>query len=125
MKHIKPTSFNYSQAVEIRDGRTVFIAGQVPVDEEGNLVGEGDVRAQMTQVFENLKSILTEVGADFNNVAKFTIFLTDMGDIQHLREVRDQYINVEKPPASSLIQVVSLYRPEVMVEIEAVAFIPD
>jgi len=125
MKHINPTSLGYSQAVEVRDGRTIFIAGQVPLDASGSLVGEGDVRAQLVQVFENLKSVLADVGGDFTNVVKFTYFVTNMGDIEHLREIRNQYIDLEKPPASSLIQVGSLYRPEVMVEIEAIAFIPD
>jgi enamine deaminase RidA (YjgF/YER057c/UK114 family) len=113
----------YSHAVA-GAGRLVAIAGQVAMDAEGNLVGEGDPGAQAEQVFRNLGLALAAAGASFAHVVKFGIFVTDVGFLPAIREVRDRYIDTERPPASTAVQVVSLFRPGYLVEIEALAVVP-
>ena len=97
------------------------MSGQVPLDADGNLVGANDPEAQVRQVFENLKTALAAAGADMDHVVKLTIFLTDMGDLDVLRRVRDEYVRKDAPPASSLIQVSGLVDPAFRVEIAALA----
>ncbi len=115
----------YSQVVEVLAGRTVYIAGQVAQDKDGNLAGRGDFRAQCVQVFENLKAALAAVGADFTHVVKVNNYLTDMAHLAVMREVRDQYFNTQQPPASTAVQVVKLARDEWLLEIEAIAVVPQ
>jgi enamine deaminase RidA (YjgF/YER057c/UK114 family) len=78
--------------------------------------------AQSVQVFENLKTALLASGASLDHVVKITVFVTDLSGLQAFRDVRDRYF--AKPPASSLVQVVRLVRPELLVEVEAVAVAP-
>ena len=115
----------YSQVVEARGGRTLYVAGQIAVDKEGKLVGAGDFRAQVKQVFENLKARLEEGGASFKDVVKLNYYLTDVSDLQALRDTRNSYINSENPPASTLVVVKQLVREEYLLEIEAIAVTGD
>jgi enamine deaminase RidA (YjgF/YER057c/UK114 family) len=71
-------------------GRIVAIAGQVAMDERGELVGPSDPRAQVERVFENLRLVLAAAGADFSNVVKFGVFVTDMEILPIVRDVRDR-----------------------------------
>src|SRR5207253_10131266 len=71
----------YSHVVEVRGGRTLYLAGQLALDQDGNLVGRGDFRAQVKQVFENLKTRLAEGGATFKDVVKLNYYLTDASDL--------------------------------------------
>ncbi|WP_394827420.1 RidA family protein [Pendulispora albinea] len=123
------TPRGYSHIVEARGGRTVYIAGQVALDREGNLVGGGDLVAQTEQVFANLKAALSEVGADFTHVVKFGVFITKPltpEDLAGVRGVRERYVGAGNvPPASTLVQVVALVLPELLIEIEAIAVVPD
>jgi enamine deaminase RidA (YjgF/YER057c/UK114 family) len=121
VRFINRAALGYSHIVEVRSGRTLFIAGQLALDHDGKLVGRGDFRAQVKQVFENLKTRLGEGGASFNDVIKLNYYLTDASDLQSLRETRDSYINTENPPASTLVVVKQLVREEYLVEIEAIA----
>jgi enamine deaminase RidA (YjgF/YER057c/UK114 family) len=115
----------YSHVVEVRGGRTLYIAGQIALDDEGNLVGKGDLGAQVEQVFKNLEARLGEAGATFRNVVKLNYYLTDGSDLQRLREIRNRYLDREQPPASTLVVVKQLFREEFLVEIEAVAVVGD
>ena len=116
----------YSQAVEIRPGaRVVYIAGQVAIDHSGKLVGEGDLRAQATQTFENLKAALQASGTGFENVVKLNSYFVDMTQLPVFREVRDKYVNTANPPASTAVQVSRLFREGFLVEVEAVAVVPE
>jgi reactive intermediate/imine deaminase len=119
----KPTG--YTHVVEVSSGRTIYIAGQVALDRSGNVVGKGDFRAQTQQVFENLKAALEAAGASFNDVIKLNNYVVDMTQIQALREVRNKYINTEKPPASTAVEVRRLAREEFLIEIEAIAVVPQ
>ncbi|WP_326687085.1 RidA family protein [Streptomyces sp. NBC_01795] len=106
------------------EGRFVAISGQVAVDAEGQVVGESDPAAQARQVFANLQRCLEEAGAAFTDVVKFTFFVTDLSVMPALREVRDTYLDPERLPACSAVQVAGLVRPELLIEIEAFAVIP-
>jgi reactive intermediate/imine deaminase len=125
IRFINRAPAGYSHVVEVKGGRTLYIAGQIAVDKDGNLVGRGDFRAQVKQVFENLKARLEEGGASFNDVVKLNYYLTDVSDIQSLRETRNSYINTESPPASTLVVVKRLVREEYLIEIEAVAVVSE
>ncbi|TML46880.1 MAG: RidA family protein [Actinobacteria bacterium] len=116
-----PAPFGYSHVVDSPADRIVYISGQVPLDAEGQLVGEGDFEAQTRQVFENLTRALEAADAAWGDVVKLNYFLTDLTQITSVRAIRDQYVDTERPPASTLVMVSGLFRPDVMVEIEAVA----
>jgi reactive intermediate/imine deaminase len=121
-----PPSPGYSQAVEIRPGaRVLYIAGQVALDRSGKLVGEGDLRAQAAQTFENLKATLQASGASFENVVKLNSYFVDISQLAAFREVRDRYINLANPPASTAVEVKRLFREGFLIEIEAVAVVPE
>ncbi|MCB0063635.1 MAG: RidA family protein, partial [Caldilineaceae bacterium] len=113
----------YSHVGEVLAGRPIFISGQVAIDFDGNLVGAGDLGAQTEQVFRNLQSALAAVDATFDDVVKFTFFLLDMHQMPVVREVRNRYINIDNPPASTAVEVRRLYRDDVLIEIEAVAVV--
>jgi enamine deaminase RidA (YjgF/YER057c/UK114 family) len=125
VRFINRAPLGYSHIVEVRGGRTVYIAGQLALDPDGKLVGLGDFRGQVKQVFENLKARLDQVGASFRDVVKLNYYLTDASDLQALRETRDSYVNTENPPASTLVVVKQLVREEYLVEIEAVAVVGE
>ena len=116
--------FGYSHIAEVSGGKTIYLSGQVALDQSGNLIGPGDLRAQTQQVFANLKAALEAVGADFSAVVKLTYFLLDISQIQIVREVRDRFVNVQQPPASSAVEVRRLFRDDLLIEIEAIAVVP-
>lgn len=126
VKRMNPATLSkpsgYTHVVTVSGGRTVYVAGQVALDQAGNLVGQGDLKAQARQVFENLKAALASSDATFDDVVKITVFMTDVSDLQAFRETRNSYFTKE-PPASTLVQVVRLARPEFLIEIEAVAVV--
>jgi reactive intermediate/imine deaminase len=115
----KPTT--YSHVVKV--GNLLFIAGQVAFDSAGNLVGENDMKAQVRQVLENLKTALASQRADFSNVVKINIFTTDVEAFLGSAEVRAEYFKGH-PPASTLVQIERPARPGLLVEIEAIAALP-
>jgi reactive intermediate/imine deaminase len=120
-----PPSPGYSQAVEVRGGRIVYIAGQVAVDRSGKVVGENDMRAQAQQTFENLKAALEASGAKFENVVKLNYYFSDITQLPVVREVRDKFINTANPPASTAVEVKRLFREPFLIEVEAVAVVPE
>jgi reactive intermediate/imine deaminase len=124
MPETMPKSVGYSQVAAVTGGKIVFISGQVALDKSGTVVGDNDFRAQVQQVFENLKAAVEASGGDFSDVIKLNTYLVDFSHLQEFREVRDKYINVKDPPASTAVQVSRLFRLEFLVEIEAVAIVP-
>ena len=113
-------SYSQSVRVEAADATWIYVSGQIAIDVGGNLVGPGDVRAQTRQVFENLKAILEANGATFADVVKIGTYLTTLGDLAGMREVRGEYLTSE-PPASTAVQVVALVVPEAVIEVDVVA----
>jgi enamine deaminase RidA (YjgF/YER057c/UK114 family) len=115
---------NYTHVVEATGSRIVFIAGQVAIDKDGNVVGAGDLGKQAEQVFENLKACLESAGATFADVTKMTTFIVGYQsgrDRPILGAVRQKYLPAENPPASTLLGVQALATPDIMIEIEATA----
>jgi len=118
----KPTG--YTHIVEVTGPvKTVYIAGQIAFDKDGAIVGPGDMKAQAEQVFKNLEAALAAAGAKFSDVVKMNTYVTDMEKAPAVREVRARYFG-ESTPASTLVQVVHLARPELMLEIEVIAAVP-
>jgi len=126
-QHIDPrglsTPTGYSHVVTAAGGRLVFIAGQVAANAAGEIVGPGDLRAQARQVYENLKTALAAAGATFADVVKQTTFVVSFKaeDRAVIAEVRREFLPAENPPASTLVGVQALARPEYLIEVEAIA----
>lgn len=126
MKHVNPPALSkptgYTHVVEVSGGRTLYVSGQVALDRTGAVVGRGDLKAQTKQVFENLKAALAACGATLDDVVKITVFVTDASQIQTVRDVRDAYFTKD-PPASTAVEVSRLVRPDLMIEVDAVAVV--
>jgi enamine deaminase RidA (YjgF/YER057c/UK114 family) len=102
-------------------GNIVFIAGQVAKDANGNLVGKGDIAAQVEQVFQNLKACVEAGGESLSDVVKLNVYTTDLAHYRpHIRAGRDRYFAAH-PPATTLLVVTSLADPDFLLEIDAVA----
>lgn len=110
----------YSQAIMAQGSRMLFISGQVPVDGDGQLVGEGDFRAQAHQVFRNLQANLQAAGALWTDVVKLTVLLVNMADFPVFNEVRQEYLQADFPTATTAA-VSALVHPQWLIEIEAIA----
>ena len=104
-------------------GSLVFTAGQVALDREGKLVGEGDVKAQTQQVLQNLQAVLEEGGATLADVMKTTVYLANIGHFADMNDVYANFFGNEKPARTTV--EARLARPEFLVEIEAIAVIAD
>ena len=114
----RPT-FPYSPGT--RAGRFVFTAGQVAWDETGEVMGLGDVRAQTVQTLNNVKSVLAEGGATLDDVVKCNVYLKDMRDFQAMNEVFASFFP-KGPPARTTVRA-TLAEPEMLMEIEAIAYV--
>ena len=113
----------YTHVVEVTaPGRIVEVAGQLGVDGDDKVVG--DFRRQAVQTFENLKTALAAVGAQFRHVVKLNNYLVDRAHLPTFREVRDGYLAENDRPASTTIAISGLAREGALIEIEAVAVLP-
>ena len=111
----------FSQAWLVEGSAAIaFISGQAPISADGQLVGEDDFEAQVRQVFENLRAVLGEAGMGFDAVVKLTVYLTDMSRLRAYTQIKGEFF-VGEQPASTALGVTALARPEMMVEVEAVA----
>jgi len=116
----------YSHGILTPPGGLLFVAGQVPLDDGGELVGRDDFRAQAHQVFRNLGIVLKAGGAGYHDIAKMTVFMLDIQrDLACFREVRGEYVNARCLPASSAVEVRSLFREGVLLEVECIAALPE
>jgi len=118
----------YSHVVEATvPGRIVYVAGQMGLDSNGNLVGApGDFKAQATQAWENVRGALAAAGGGLEHIVKITQFLVHLRAHQALlREVRAKFANPDlPPPASTMVQIGALTREGALYEVEAVAVLP-
>ena len=128
IKHVNPPELGappgYSQVVDVRATRLIFIAGQTAVDPDGEIVGKNDFGAQAAQVFVNLAAALAAVGATAANLVKLTVFVTDMDNLFSYRAARSRFFATVTPPAApavTLVEVSKLYGPDFLIEIEAIA----
>jgi 2-iminobutanoate/2-iminopropanoate deaminase len=108
----------------LRAGNTIYVAGQVPKDENGKLVAPGDAGAQARQAYANLTRVLKAAGADWSNVVKITTYLVDRADSHAVRAVRLETLGEHRPPHTGLI-VAALGDPEARLEVEVIAVLPD
>jgi 2-iminobutanoate/2-iminopropanoate deaminase len=109
----------YSQAIEVRGARTLWLSGQIPLDPATGEMVAGDVAAQTARVMENLGAVLAAAGAGFHHVVKCTIYLADLADFAKVNEVYGRHFPKD-PPARATVQVAALPRGA-RVEIDAVA----
>ncbi len=116
----KPTGYSY--AIK-KSGTPVFISGQVALDGEGKLVGEGDAAAQTEQVFKNLQAVVAGCGGTMDDIVKITIFVTDPSYRPAVAAARLKWFKEGEWPASTYLVVSALAVPTMLVEIEAVAMI--
>ncbi|MER5424222.1 RidA family protein [Streptosporangium roseum] len=120
-----PATNGYSHVASVPPGsRLVWTSGQVPIAADGTPAAAGDWEAQTRLVMQNVGAALEAGGATWDDVFKLTIFVVDASALPTIRAVRDEFVNVERPPTSSLVQVAGLFRPDILVEIEAVAAVP-
>ena len=112
----------YSHVVSLpATGRLVWTAGQVPVAADGTVAPAGDWEAQTRLTFENVGHALAAGGARWGDVVKLTFYVVDLAGLPTIRAVRDEFIDVQRPPTSSLVQVAGLVLPQLLLEVEAVA----
>ena len=126
IQHINPEGMTQPTAYThvVRHNNLLFLSGQVSVDAEGNLIGEGDMRAQVRQVLENMKIALASQGADLSSIVKITIYTTDMDAYLTTGDIHREYWPAGAP-ANTLVQIERLARPAFLVEIESTAIAPD
>jgi enamine deaminase RidA (YjgF/YER057c/UK114 family) len=117
------TPGGYSHVVTIPPGRLAWTAGQVPMTRERE-VPEG-WEAQARLAFENAGRALRAAGAEWSEVVKLTIYVVELSELATIRRVRDEFVDTAAPPTSSLVQVAALFDPDVLLEVEAVAFLGD
>jgi len=110
----------YSHVVAVEGRRLVFLAGQLSRDANGNVVGQGDMRAQIVQTCENIKTALAAAGASLTDVVKMTTFVTDIDEFMRHVDVRLEYFG-KALPTSTTVEVRKLAQPDLLVEIEVMA----
>ena len=119
-----PKGYSQVAVVDIGTSKMLILSGQVGLDKDGALIGKGDVAKQIEQTFANIKAIIESQGGTMSDIVKLNYYLLDVANIQTLRTIRDKFIDVNHPPASTLVQVSKLFRDDILVEIEATAVIP-
>ena len=122
---IDPSPRGYSQSVihTVDDVSTVFISGQVSVDSTGRIVGAENLEQQTEQVFKNIETQVEKAGGTMDDLVKIDCYFINIADIESFRKARDRYINLERPPASTAVQVAQLISKDFLIEIDAVAII--
>jgi enamine deaminase RidA (YjgF/YER057c/UK114 family) len=115
-----PPTNGYSHVATV-GGALVWTSGQVPMAPDGTIAPAGDWEAQTRQVMQNVEAALRAGGATWNDVFKLTVYVVDLAGLPAFRTVRDEFVNLQAPPTSSLVQVAGLVHPDFLIEIEAVA----
>jgi len=129
-KFLNPASlcptFGWTHVVTVSGGKTIYISGQVGINEKGEVVGKGDLKRQTEQAFENIRLALAATGATYRHVVKTSLYVVGLRPehVPIIREVRSRYVWAEHPPSSTLVGVSALVGPDWLIEIEAVAVIP-
>ncbi len=105
----------------VKDGTTIYVAGQLARNREGETVGVGDFSAQAEQVFKNIQAALESVGSNMNSIMKMNTFMTNREDIPAYRVVRNKYVPDDALPVSTLILCSGLADPVFRIEVEVIA----
>jgi 2-iminobutanoate/2-iminopropanoate deaminase len=119
----KPFGYSHAVIVDLGKNKMVIMSGQVGLDKDGKLAGNGDLTSQTEQVFTNIKNIVEAAGGSMNDLVKLNYYLMDASQVQLVRSIRDKFVNIKQPPASTLVQVSKLFRDDILIEIKATAVI--
>jgi reactive intermediate/imine deaminase len=115
------SQYSYSQGIAVASPKKlVFVAGQVSLDKQGQLVGKDDIVAQTEQAFKNVRAVLKEGGCDYEDVVKLTVYVKRQEDFFKVTDARKRILG-KSFPASTLVQVTNLAYPDLLVEVEAIA----
>lgn len=131
IQHINPDGLfknpAFSQVVTTQgNGKTIYIGGQDAVNVQGEIVGKGDIAEQTDQLMKNVQTALLVCGATFENLVKLTIYMVQGQDLHRGFQVSQKYLgNLKNPPAISVLIVSGLANPDFLIEIDAIAFIPE
>ncbi|WP_312663592.1 RidA family protein [Pantoea sp. CTOTU49201] len=115
---------SYYNHVKIRPGTPVFPTGQVAWDENGDVVGIGDMKKQVEQVYANIDRLLEGLGAHRDWIVRTTTYVTDLALVAEIHPVRQQFFAGLELPASTLFQIAALAEPELLLEIDVVIMLP-
>tara|TARA_R110002126_G_scaffold16961_17_gene67034 strand:- start:104 stop:508 length:405 start_codon:yes stop_codon:yes gene_type:complete len=118
-----PMKPHYSNSIRTESGPLLFIAGQVALDADGRLVGADDIRAQATQVLENIRAIVEANGGTMADIAQVTVYVREIEAFNSISDIRESYFPKDGP-ASAIVEVSALAWPEFLLEIAAVAALP-
>jgi len=118
-----PAGKTYSHGIIVEAGRTLYVAGQTSRDKQGNIVCKGDAAGQTRQTLENMKRVIEGAGGRMEDVAKTTVFITDIKNREAVGRVRQEFFKGD-PPANTLVVISSLADPAFLVEIEAIVPLP-
>ena len=110
----------YSHVLEVHGGRMIFVSGQLARNRDGDVVGRGDMRAQIRQVGENLKTALEAAGAGLQDLVKTTTYVTDIEEFFRHVDMRMEYFGAALP-TSTTVEVRRLAHPDLLVEVDAIA----
>ena len=126
-RFLNQSPHGFSNVVVVPGGRLVFITGQMALDGDGKLVGPGDLPAQIEQAFKNIATALEAVGADFSHVVKLTVLSVEdfTSHMYAYGEIRDRFVTTENPPASAVILAPKLVFEGALVDIAAIAHLPE
>lgn len=108
----------------VKDGTTIYVAGQLSRNNKGETVGVGDFSAQAEQAFKNVQAALESVGSDMNHIMKMNVFMTHREDIPEYRIVKAKYVPDARLPVSTLILCSGLADPVFRIEVEVIATMP-
>ncbi|RQR40154.1 RidA family protein [Burkholderia sp. Bp9143] len=113
----------FSMAVVQGDGRIVHLKGQVALDRDGHVVGADDMRAQVRQTLGNIRDVLAALGGQLQDVISLVHYATDINAFMQASDIRKAFF-AEPYPVTTTVQVERLYRPDLLIEIAAIAEIP-
>ena len=115
----------YKHITRVKASEFLFLAGQLSVDNSGNIIGKNDFEEQMKQVFSNIREALRSAGTDFKNVVKFTTFLkrdSDIGDFMRVRKILfSEFFKTGDFPPNTLLVVSRLVHESFLIEVETIA----
>ena len=113
----------YSPAVKITGGTTIYLAGQTGYQDERGEVYPDDFDGQVRTAFERMRKTLASAGGKLADIVTMTVFITDMANGTRFTQLRQEFFQEDRDPASALIGIKELARPEMMIEIQAIAVV--
>jgi enamine deaminase RidA (YjgF/YER057c/UK114 family) len=118
---IHPLPWPYSHGLRVGD--TLYIAGQVALDEELRIVGPGDAEEQARQTWRNIKTVVEAAGGKVTDVVRVTTYVTDLADVEAIHKVRREFFPDGDYPVATVVQAAKLGLPGLLLETEAFAVI--